>query len=155
MTMSYRILGGLDGDEMAELHSTSFDRPWDSESFAALLKRPTCLGVGAVLAPTPTLTGFALFQHVEHDAEVLTLVVSPKERRRGIARALLQTGEHHLAARACSRLFLDVAEDNFAALALYKELGFQIEGRRTNYYAQPNRESVDALVMSRAITGLP
>lgn len=46
-----------------------------------------------------------------------------------------------------TRLFLEVAEDNAAARALYDRLGFEPAGRRPRYYSRPNGPAVDALLL--------
>ena len=42
------------------------------------------------------------------------------------------------------RLFLEVAADNEAAVALYKGLGFKIAGARKAYYQRAGGKNVDA-----------
>ena len=42
------------------------------------------------------------------------------------------------------RLFLEVAADNDAAVALYEGLGFKIAGARKAYYQRAGGENVDA-----------
>ena len=49
------------------------------------------------------------------------------------------------------RLFLEVADDNAAALALYRRLGFVEVGRRQRYYERPAVPAVDALVLQLAL----
>ncbi|MEO0883096.1 MAG: GNAT family N-acetyltransferase [Pseudomonadota bacterium] len=155
MTIAFRILTRCDAGELANLHGQGFETSWSSDSLSALLELPTCLGIGGVLDQGSDLCGFALFQHVENQAELLTLAVRPDARRRGLARALLANGEQHLAARGCTRLFLEVAADNEAALALYRQLDFRLEGHRRKYYSRADGDDADALIMSRVITGLP
>ncbi len=46
------------------------------------------------------------------------------------------------------RLFLEVASDNDAAVALYKGLGFAAAGRRKGYYQRPGGKSADALILA-------
>ncbi len=46
------------------------------------------------------------------------------------------------------RIFLDVAEDNEAARALYHKLGFVEVGRRKRYYQRVGAEPVDALTLA-------
>ncbi|MEM6412417.1 MAG: ribosomal protein S18-alanine N-acetyltransferase [Pseudomonadota bacterium] len=153
--IGFRILGRADTSELAELHCEGFDRPWDEKSILDVLARPNTVGIGAISGNNPDLRAFVLFQRVEDEAEILTIVVSSSERRQGVATALLQNGKQHLSARGCTKLFLEVAEDNVAALLLYKRLGFRVEGKRRKYYSRPGFEKIDALIMCRAITRLP
>jgi ribosomal-protein-alanine N-acetyltransferase len=44
-------------------------------------------------------------------------------------------------------MFLEVAEDNAAALALYTAAGFATTGRRRAYYRRPGGLLVDALML--------
>jgi len=46
----------------------------------------------------------------------------------------MQTGQSEAVSRGAARLFLEVAEDNFAARKLYAALGFGAVGRRAAYY---------------------
>ena len=72
-------------------------------------------------------------------------------RERGIARALMLAAIERVSLRGLSELYLEVAEDNAAALGLYRALGFAPVGRRPGYYARPLAEAVDALTLRRAI----
>lgn len=100
------------------------------------------------------LTGFALFQQVLDEATLLNTAVHPDWRRRRIARELLLHALTHLPARGVVRCLLEVRVGNAAAIALYRSLGFGVDGRRPHYYpAVGGRE--DALLMSRALPGQP
>ncbi len=52
------------------------------------------------------------------------LYVRDEARRRGLARALVQSAIDHARERGCRRIELDANEDNAGALALYARLGF-------------------------------
>ena len=54
-------------------------------------------------------------------------------------------------AQGAQSLFLEVADDNPAAQALYAKAGFVSVGRRTGYYARPSGRAVDALVLRRSL----
>lgn len=131
---------------LARIHSAAFrvPRPWSVGEFAALLDEP---GVFLVARTT----GFALIRVVADEAELLTLAVLPRARLRGLGRALLAAAEARAAAAGAARIFLEVAEDNAPARALYVAAGYAAAGRRPGYFVLPGGESVDALVLHRAL----
>ena len=47
------------------------------------------------------------------------------------------------------KMFLEVAADNPAAIALYRKQGFAEIGRREGYFARANGQPATALVMAR------
>jgi len=74
--------------------------------------------------------------------------VAPNWQRAGVAAGLLE-GLARAARRGdAKRIFLDVAEDNEAARALYQKLGFAEVGRRKRYYQRAGAEPVDALTLA-------
>ncbi|MES2833604.1 MAG: GNAT family N-acetyltransferase [Pseudomonadota bacterium] len=126
---------------LAEIHAQAFDAPWDAAAFRALLDQP-----GVIARAEPD--GFILIRVVADEAEILTLAVHPAARRKGIAARL--TADAAAAARSLGalRLFLEVAEDNAPARALYAALGFQPAGRRRGYYARKDGPAADALILA-------
>ena len=90
-----------------------------------------------------TPVGFCAWrQSTPDEAELLNLAVDPAHRRRGVASALLEA----LAREATGDLFLEVAEPNLPAIALYERHGWVRNGLRKNYYGQG---SVNAVVMQK------
>ena len=78
--------------------------------------------------------GFLLARQIApEEREILNLAVAPAERRRGVARQLLDAE----LARQPGAWFLEVRESNAAALGLYQRLGFQQVGVRQAYYHDP------------------
>ena len=57
------------------------------------------------------------------------------------------------AARGAVRVFLEVADDNAAARALYARAGFVEAGRRPGYYAGADGERRDALLLALNLRG--
>ncbi len=105
-----------------------------------LLLSPIFLATGA--------DGFILCRVVADEAEILTLAVRSEARRRGLARALVDAANEAARLRGATRLFLEVAEDNTAAIELYRRSGFASVGRRRRYYPLPDGSAVDALVLA-------
>ena len=126
---------------LADLHAGAFSAPWDAAAFESLLGQA---GVFAIEA----LQGFILIRSVADEAEILTLAVDPAARRRGLGARLVRDGATAAAARGAARLFLEVADDNAAALALYARAGFTEAGRRTGYYTRPDGRRQDALILA-------
>ncbi len=69
------------------------------------------------------------------DADILTLTVSPKYRRQGIGRALLDQMITWAKMRKSPAIFLEVREGNVEASPLYESAGFQPISTRSNYYS--------------------
>ena len=86
---------------------------------------------------------------------IYTLAVDPAERGKGTGRRMLEVLLEELRLRGAGRVFLEVAEDNGPAIALYKCHGFEDIGKLPDYYAPSRhaRHMVKALVSdSRAPT---
>jgi len=137
-------------EALARLHAACFviPRPWSAAEFAALLARP-----GARLISEPD--GFALGHAQAGEGEILTLAVRPQARRRGIGRRLLSDLESALRTAGARQLFLEVAADNAAALALYASAGYRRAGRRRGYYRAPDGKRLDALLLQKALSRPP
>jgi ribosomal-protein-alanine N-acetyltransferase len=73
-------------------------------------------------------------------------------RKAGVGRDLLRAHLGQVAAAGAERIFLEVDENNAAALALYARLGFVKVGMRQGYYKKPDGKAAAALVMRRDLT---
>jgi ribosomal-protein-alanine N-acetyltransferase len=131
---------------LAAIHAEAFDHPWDAAALADLLKAQ---GVFALIDPRQR--GFILIRVAADEAEVLTLAVAPSARRQGLGRRLVEDGAEKAAALGAESLFLEVAADNGAAIALYAALSFKSAGRRARYYARSGAVPVDALVLMKRL----
>ena len=125
-----RRLSAADARDMAAIHSESFERGWDALEMATHTQRDLCLG----LEQNGTLAAFIIVSTAADQAEILTIAVRKTARRQGLARRLLDQTVSHLKNMDAGELFLEVAEDNPGALALYRTAGFQPIGRRPGYY---------------------
>lgn len=126
-------------EALAALHARCFDaapRPWSAPEFSALLESQGCF---LLQRPGAMLLGRVILD----EAELLTLAVDPDRRRTGSGRALTAAFAARSRARGALSAFLEVAEDNLAARALYAGLGWREAGRRPRYYG-PAR---DALIL--------
>jgi len=122
--------------QLARLERLCLDDPWsesdlrlylDSGAVAAWLLPPADSEQPAV--------GYALFQLLPGESELLRVGVDPAFRRRGRGRALLLGSLERLAASGRPVCHLEVRAGNAAARALYEALGFAVVGVRRGYYA--------------------
>jgi ribosomal-protein-alanine N-acetyltransferase len=152
MSARIRAADMLDADALARIHATCFEAAWDGASFRAFLNRPGMLAFVATAtdAAETDLQAFILVQIAADEAEIISLGTHPPARRLGLARALLVHAAAEAARRSAGAMYLDVAEDNSAALALYRGLGFIVRARRKAYY-QREGQSADALVLRRPL----
>ena len=134
---------------VAALHACCFDEPWRPELIGRIAQAPG--GFGLLWRGQDGPLGFVLGRSNGARAEVLSLGVAPAARQRGVARALMTAAIEKVGRRGLRTLYLEVAEDNEAALYLYRALGFAQVGRRPGYYARPETRAVDALTLRRAI----
>ncbi|MFP4537913.1 MAG: GNAT family N-acetyltransferase [Dichotomicrobium sp.] len=125
-----RLYAGDCGD-LAALHAEVFPRGWSESEFRGLLAGAGVFGLTVRVSP---LAGFILSRVVADEAEVLSCGVAHDFRRQGMARGLLIAVLSEARSRGAERMFLEVAEDNHAALALYEGSGFFCVGRREAYY---------------------
>ncbi|MGP8233497.1 MAG: GNAT family N-acetyltransferase [Methylovirgula sp.] len=159
---SIHRLGPQLGKACARIHAQSFPHPWSAEEFEALLAGRDVIAhwaslganLGASLAsgfwrPSRGPVGFVLSRRAADQAEILTIAVTPKARKRGIAAALLATHLPTLAAAGVKSLFLEVEASNTAAIRLYQNFGFHQVGERKAYYRAADGSRATALVLRR------
>jgi ribosomal-protein-alanine N-acetyltransferase len=104
----------------------------------------------AVLADEDgNLAGFAVgYLTRRRTAHVVTLDVSPSQRRRGLGRMLLEALLERLTRAGALAARLEVSTENSGAIAFYENLGFTVRRRLPGYYG-PGR---DALEMEKALS---
>ncbi len=91
--------------------------------------------------------GYVSIMDLGEEYEVLRIVVHPKARMRGMAQRLLEALTEQAGKKGVSNIFLEVREHNYPALLLYEKMGFQIVGKRENYY----HKGENALTMKKQL----
>jgi ribosomal-protein-alanine N-acetyltransferase len=79
------------------------------------------------------------------------VVVAREERNRGVGIKIIRELLLRAQSAGATSVLLEVRESNLAARRLYEKLGFSQQGRRSNYYHQPEE---DALLLCFSITNL-
>ena len=132
--------------DMAKFHAQSGleQRPWTAQEFAQL-----CAAESSLLIEQDY--GFALGRVLHTEVELLLLIVSQAQRRKGLGQAYLRLFEEAAHQRRAKICFLEVGVENIAAHALYYKSGYAEKGRRKAYYIKLNGSREDALVMAKVI----
>lgn len=137
-----------DAKDMARIHGQSFYRGWPTADFVSFLEdrnTPAYIACDA----RRRIAGFALIRTVADEAELLTIAVEPRWRGKGVGRALMDAVFADLMLSPARRMFLEVDEQNHAAIRLYQNLGFSTISSRQGYYPRPDGSAATALVMAR------
>ena len=139
-----------DWTALAKLHRRAFEgaqTPWSACALEAFARSP---GAALFVVQQRPADGFALTRAAADEVELATLAVDPQARRRGRGAALLRAVCADAQERGAAAFYLEVAEINMPALALYIRTGFHEVGRRTGYYRAPGKPAVDALILRLA-----
>ncbi len=136
-------------DDMAAIHALCFTtpRPWSATEIAAFQTDPLCFSL-------TESESFLIGRAAAGEAELLTLAVAPQARRRGLGARLVSRFLYQARLRGAATAFLEVADGNAPAIALYTRSGFTHSGRRRGYYQRPDGQATDALILTRQLTNL-
>ena len=93
--------------------------------------------------------GFLIARQVLDEMEILNLAVNPAVRLQGVGSALLKSAMDWSMSKNAARAFLEVRLSNDRAIQFYRANGFEISGRRKNYYRDPVE---DAFVLTRSLS---
>lgn len=128
--------------QIAALEKRFFSAPWDEKSVQSELSND--LSYWLVAIDGDIVTGYVGSQTVLGESDMMNLAVHPDYQRQGIGEALVLALMEGLKAQGSHCLTLEVRASNDPAKHLYEKLGFQVVGRRRNYYRSP-REDADIL----------
>jgi len=145
VNVELRRLEQRDLGTVEEIERASYPTPWSRSMFAAELRKPSSIALGAYLEEGE-LVGYAFVSRYVDAWHVMNVAVSPSYRRRGIASTLLGRLFEVTASDPRRGYTLEVRVSNAEAIRLYERLGFESRGIRRGYYTG-NRE--DALIMWR------
>ena len=132
--------------QVALLEQTCFSDPWSLNAIESEISNPLSLWMVAV--ENDCVIGYIGSQSVLGEADMMNLAVSQEARGRGIGSKLVLALIERLRQNGVYRLTLEVRVSNEPAIKLYEKIGFQIIGRRPNYYYHPKE---DAFIMGKEL----
>jgi ribosomal-protein-alanine N-acetyltransferase len=143
-----------DAANLAAIDAAASTDPWSESQFAAVCANAqyresnNFLEGILVLESSGEICAYVAYSRVLDEASILNVAVHPQWQGQGKARLLLQATLDLLSQQGAKRCLLEVRDSNTVARGLYQSMGFQVDGRRQNYYpTQSGRE--DALLMSK------
>ena len=141
---------GVEGAELfSAIHKEAFnenrEQIWDVQDFTGLYSIAGT--VGFLISESDQPRGFILIRRLIDEAEIITFCILPKWCRNGYATYLLEKVTDQLQQQSVKRIFLEVRENNEAAIKLYNKCSFKKTGRRKGYYKDRHGKKTDALVM--------
>ena len=145
-TITFRRVSVSDAAELAKLDALCFSNPWSEASFAGEFDGSRESFYMAAENSRREIIGFAGIVSVLDEGEVNRVAVHPLYRGRKIAEALMRHILEGAEERGVTTQLLEVREANRTAIALYKNLGFRVTGKREGYYAETGE---NALMMRR------
>ena len=126
-------------DKLYEIEKQCFDQEaFTKRQIAYLLADYNTIALAA--KANNDIAGFIITQvEIENNTlfgHIITINVSSKNRRKGIARKMLQEIEITFKQKGIRECHLEVREDNSAALKLYQNSGYQKISRLEKYYGK-------------------
>ncbi len=140
-----RAAAPSDIDAIHVLELESFPSPWRLEFFESELAADRRLSLVATRGKR--LVGYVFAMWLFEEMHVNKIAVADSERRRGIARLLMDRCFEFARENGIVTISLEVRQSNRGAHDFYLSLGFKPLYVRSKYY--PDSES--AVVMSRAV----
>ncbi|MGI8467814.1 MAG: ribosomal protein S18-alanine N-acetyltransferase [Pyrinomonadaceae bacterium] len=115
---------------------------WSYNDYLDELKREDSLGLVAQINEVPV--GFLVMRLIisNSEAELYNIGISKENRRKGIGKSLIQQAISLCGLKNIENVWLEVRQSNKNAIDFYRSVGFQIAGRRKNFYQLPCEDAV-------------
>jgi len=127
-------------NNVCEIENESFGDPWSRQSFIEVFDNPLTICFAAF--EDYKMIGYLFAYDLGPEIQILNVAVKKSERRRNVATVMLEVIFKYAENGKTEELTLEVRESNGGAIALYKKLGFQVDGIRKNYYRNPKENAV-------------
>ena len=135
-----------DVEALTQVESVCFDRDaWSPK----LVENELSADTRSVLLASDDskVIGYGSIQVIDDVADLQRIAVVPDARRAGLGRELLEELLAKATGLGATRIMLEVAADNDAAISLYESFAFAEIALRKGYYA----DGRDALVMEKSL----
>ena len=133
-SVSMRLATESDLLSIIKLDAMSNPHPWGENLVAEALQTRKNWVVELGDATQKSIVGWLTASVIFDQSELELIVIDSDVRRQGLARKLMIVWSEAAAQQGACELLLEVRESNLGAISLYESLGFELVGRRKNYY---------------------
>ncbi len=141
--MDIRPMVASDIPAVAALERACFSQPWSERVLEGEMKNPNSI---FFVAEETELVGYIGMQHILDEGYLANVAVDSAYRRSGVGAALLQRLLAFAQQEKLAFITLEVRQSNQPAIRFYQKYGFEVVGRRRNFYESPTE---DALLMTK------
>jgi ribosomal-protein-alanine N-acetyltransferase len=124
-----------DLDRILAIEQASFgDDAWDEKLFRAFYRK--CPDLFLIAMVGRRMAGYSITCAGSRNAELASIAVDPRDRRRGVAETLLNHTLTQLRSRKIKHWWLMVGVENEAAIRFYEKYGFERQKIVKGYYGR-------------------
>ena len=126
---------------ISEIEKSIFSEPWTTQTLELFISGNNfCVAC----LESDTLVSYCTVLSVLDEAQIVNVATKLEFRGNGYASTVLERVILECQRQNLSTISLEVRESNAPAITLYQKLGFEIAGKRNNFYKNPRE---NALVM--------
>ena len=133
--------------EVAEIEKVCFSSPWSMNSLELLLPNRG-IGIGAVALSDGKVCAYGGMLCVLDEGQITNIATLPEMRNMGYGTAVTEQLIRFAKEERLVTVTLEVRESNATAISMYKRLGFEVVGKRKDFYTKPVES---ALIMCHKI----
>ena len=145
--MEFHSVTDEDLDAIIAIENESHIHPWSKSVFR------DCLRVSYVcemLKSDEAVVVYGVMSVAAGEAHIFNVCVNAEFRRQGFGEEMMQHLIEKAKAKNAETAFLEVRPSNVSSISLYEKLGFEITGKRKDYYPSENGRE-DAVIMSMGL----
>jgi len=115
---------------------------WSRVAYVAAIADDGLKRIALVAENAAGVVGFSVASVVAAEAELESIAVAESAQRCGIGVELLRTTMREAKSLGVDNMVLEVRASNIGAAALYAKAGFEVIGRRPEYYSNPVEDAI-------------
>ncbi len=129
--------------DVVDIENKCFKIPWTKSSFEKEIKNNKLAVYFVALDNEKNrVVGYGGMWHVINEGHITNIAVKEEYRKRGIATKIIEKLSEFAMEKEMIGLTLEVRAKNYAAIKLYKKLGFYMEGIRPEYYSDTKEDAI-------------